>query len=185
MDVNFDVVSRLCNINTIVHVKEALSFHGHREFFIEHVEEDISGTRIRCRDSEIIHLSHEDDTNAVDSPRVKAWFVHRRCEAKVTKNRIRMLFPQTRRFGVALHCRHDRDCMSGWDGRSTFVVFPPFMKGSVGAYVEALFWRWCLGEGIADVGTVDEEIFGGSNGIKEARAGLIDTVRIGFVENLD
>jgi hypothetical protein len=64
-------------------------------------------------------------------------------------------------------------------------VFPPFVKSPVGAYVEALFRRWCLSKGVTDVRTVDKEIVGGSNGIKEARAGLIDTVRIGFVENLD
>ena len=75
--------------------------------------------------------------------------------------------------------------MSGWDGRSTFVVFPPFVKGPVGAYVEALFRRRCLGEGVTDVGTVDKEIFGGGNGIKEARVDLVDTVCIGFVEDLD
>ncbi len=74
--------------------------------------------------------------------------------------------------------------MSGWDGRSTFVLFPPFVKGPVGAPVEALFWRRCLSKGVTDVGTVDKEIFGSGNGIKEARAGLVDTVGIGLVENL-
>jgi len=75
--------------------------------------------------------------------------------------------------------------MSGWDGRSTFVVFPPFVKGPVGAHVESLFWRRCLSEGVTNVGTVDKEVFGGGNGIEEARAGLVDTVGICFVKNLD
>ncbi len=65
------------------------------------------------------------------------------------------------------------------------MVFPPFVKGPVRAYVEALFRRWCLSEGVADIRTVDKEIFGGSNSIKETRTGLVDTVCIGFVENLD
>jgi hypothetical protein len=65
------------------------------------------------------------------------------------------------------------------------VVFPPFVKSPVGAYVEALFRRLCLSEGVTDIRTIDKEIFGGSNGIKEARAGLINTVRIGFVKDLD
>jgi len=48
-----------------------------------------------------------------------------------------------------------------------------------------LFWRRRLSEGVTDVGTVDKEVFGSGNGIKEARAGLVDTVGIGFVEDLD
>jgi hypothetical protein len=64
-------------------------------------------------------------------------------------------------------------------------VFPPFVKGPVGAYVEALFRRRRLSEGVTDVKTIDKEIFGGGNGIKEARAGLVDAVCIVFVENLD
>ena len=67
MDVNFDVVSHLCNIDTIVHVQEALAFHGHRELVVKHAEEDVSGTLVRCRNSKVIHLAHEDDTNAIDS----------------------------------------------------------------------------------------------------------------------
>ena len=49
-------------------------------------------------------LTHEDDTNAVNSTRLKARFGHHRCEAEFTKNRIRMLFPQKGRFRVSLHC---------------------------------------------------------------------------------
>ena len=65
------------------------------------------------------------------------------------------------------------------------MVFPPFVKGPVGAYVEALFGRRCFGKGVADVGAIDKKIFAGGNDIKEARAGLVHTVGIGFVEDLD
>ena len=65
------------------------------------------------------------------------------------------------------------------------MVIPPFVKGPVGAYVEALFGRRGFSKGVADVGAIDKEIFGGGNGIKEVRAGLVDTVGIGFVEDLD
>ena len=77
----------------------------------------------------------------------------------------------------------------GWHVRVGWEVYlcgvPTIMKGPVGVYVEALLWRRCLSEGVTDVGTVDKEIFGSGNGIKEARAGLLDTVCIGFAENLD
>ena len=103
MTVDLYVMSCLCNIDTIVHVEEALWFHGHRELFVLHVEEDISRTWVRCRDSEVIHLAHEDDTNAIDITRVEAGFVHHRCEAEFTKYNTCMLFPQTGSLRVSLH----------------------------------------------------------------------------------
>jgi hypothetical protein len=63
------------------------------------------------------------------------------------------------------------------------MVFPPFVKGAVRAYVESLLWQGCLGERVADVGPKNKEVFGGQDCVKEARAGLADTVGIDFIKN--
>jgi hypothetical protein len=48
-----------------------------------------------------------------------------------------------------------------------------------------LFWGWSLGKCAAHVRIEDKEIFRGSNSIEETGAGLIYTVGIDFVKNLD
>ncbi len=103
MTVDLCIVSRLCDVNTIEHVKETLSFHWHCELVIQHVEKDVCSTLVWCCNSEVIDLMHKDNTSAVDCARVEVWFMYHRREAKFTKDSIRVLLPQTRGFRVALH----------------------------------------------------------------------------------
>ncbi len=55
---------------------------------------------------------------------------------------------------------------------------PPFIEGTVRADEEALFRWWGFRKGIGDIGTVDQEIFGGSNSIEHSSASLVDAVCI-------
>jgi hypothetical protein len=68
--------------------------------------------------------------------------------------------------------------MAWWDGWSVLVLSPPFIEGMVGADEEALFRWWGFHEGIGDIGTVDQEIFSGSNSIEHSSASLVDAVCI-------
>ncbi len=103
MTVGLYIVSCLCDIDTIEHVKETLSFHRHCELVIQHVEKDVCSTLVWCRNSKIINLTHKDNTSAVECARVEAWFMYCRHEAKFTKDSVRVLLPQMRGFRVALH----------------------------------------------------------------------------------
>ena len=67
----------------------------------------------------------------------------------------------------------------------TFVVHPPFVESTVCTNVEALFWGRSLGKCVAHVRTKDKKIFRGRDSIEETGAGLIYTVGIDFVKNLD
>jgi hypothetical protein len=67
----------------------------------------------------------------------------------------------------------------------TFVVLPPFVESMVGTNVEALFWGRSLGKCIAHVRTEDKEILRGGHSVEETGAGLIYTVGIDFVKNLN
>ncbi len=66
--------------------------------------------------------------------------------------------------------------MSRRDRGAPFVENPPFIKGAIRADVETLFRRRDFGEGVTNVGAINEEIFSHSNSIEEARACLIDAV---------
>jgi hypothetical protein len=74
--------------------------------------------------------------------------------------------------------------MFGWSGGSPFVILPPFVEGPARAYVEALFQRRSLCEGVADISIIDNEVLCGGNCLEQAQAGLIDTVCVGFIEDL-
>ena len=86
---------------------------------------------------------------------------------------------------MALHCQQNRDDVSGRNGGFTFVVLPPFVESAVGTNVEALFWGGSLGKCVAHVRTEDMEILRSSHSIEEMGAGLIYTVGIDFVKNLN
>ncbi len=47
------------------------------------------------------------------------------------------------------------------------MILPPFSKCLVGPDVESLFRRRHFGEGIAHVGAINKEVFGGRNSIKQ------------------
>ena len=85
---------------------------------------------------------------------------------------------------MALHCRQNRDD-SRRNGGVTFVVLPPFVESAVGTNVEALFWGGSLGKCVAHVRTKDMEILHSSHSVEETGAGLIYTVGIDFVKNLN
>ena len=65
------------------------------------------------------------------------------------------------------------------------MVDPPLVEGAIGSYVEALFWGGSLGKCVAHVRTEDKEILRGSHSVEKTCAGLIYTVGIDFVKNLD
>ena len=88
MAVDFDVVPCLCHINTIEHVEETLSFDRHGESVIQQIEEYVGGMLVRSGDGEVINLSHEDDTVAVDEPGVEARFVCCGSEAEIAEDGI-------------------------------------------------------------------------------------------------
>ncbi len=94
MTVDLYIVSPLCDIDAVEHVEETLLFHGHCKLVIQHVEKDVCSTLVRCRDSEVIDLTHKDNTSAVDRARVEAWFMYHRHEAEFTKDSIHVLLPQ-------------------------------------------------------------------------------------------
>ena len=48
---------------------------------------------------------------------------------------------------------------------------------------EALFWWRGFSKSIGDISAIDEEVFGGSNGIEDAGAGVIRTIGVGVVED--
>ena len=85
---------------------------------------------------------------------------------------------------MALHCRENRDdfvWFQWWVGQ---MMYPPFIEGTIGVNVEALFWRRCFGKGVGYVGTIYEEILCGCNSVEHTRACLIDAVCVCFVKNM-
>ncbi len=68
--------------------------------------------------------------------------------------------------------------MAWWDGWSILVLSPPFIEGTVGVDEEALFRWWGFRKDIGDIGTVDQEIFSGSNSTEHSSTSLVDAVCI-------
>ena len=62
---------------------------------------------------------------------------------------------------------------------------PPLVEFFVWLYIETLFRRGGLRERIADIGTEDKEIFRRAYRVEEARAGLVNTVRIDLVKDFN
>ncbi len=57
---------RLHNIDAIIHIKVALPFDGYCKAFIKQVKENISRMSIRSLYCKVVHLSHEDNTIAIN-----------------------------------------------------------------------------------------------------------------------
>ena len=51
------------------------------------------------------------------------------------------------------------------------LVEPPFAESLVRSDVESLFRGGCLSKGIGDIGAEDKQVFRGSKGIEDTRAG--------------
>jgi len=75
--------------------------------------------------------------------------------------------------------------VSGRNGGVIFVVLPPFVESAVGTNIEALFWGRSLCKCVARVVTEDKEILRGGHSVEETCTGLIYTVGIDFVKNLN
>ncbi len=65
-------------------------------------------------------------------------------EAEFVEDCVGMFLPQPRGLRVALHGREDRDDMSRWDGRATFVIFPPLVRCKSPVLLEGLQQRGCI-----------------------------------------
>ncbi len=102
-------------------------------------------------DGKVLHLPHENDTFAIDHPRVQTQLVCCRSEAELSENSVGVFLPEAWRLWVALHCHEDWDNMSGRDGGVTFMVFPPLMKRPVRPDEKALFWRRGFRKSIAHI----------------------------------
>ncbi len=76
VDGNFDVVSCLVDVDTIIHIKVALAFDRYRKFVVDHVQKYISSFGIGGGNSKVVDLTHEEVTLTVDGARIQAWFVH-------------------------------------------------------------------------------------------------------------
>ncbi len=123
MTVDLDVVASLDDINTVEHVKKTLAFDGHRQFVIEHVQEDVRSTWVWGCDGKVVDLAFEDDTIAINCAQIETRFMHGWCETKFSKDLIHMLFPQARGFRVALHANSTGiTCTSGIGGRFLWFI---------------------------------------------------------------
>ena len=68
----------------------------------------------------------------------------------------------------------------------TELVEPPFAESLVRTDVESLFRGGCLSKSIGDIGAKYKHDFrGGTKGVEDARAGLIDEVGVGVVKDMD
>ncbi len=62
------------------------------------------------------------------------------------------------------------------------MTYPPFVESAVGMYIETLLRRRGLCKRVGDIGTVYEEILGGTHSIEHPRAGLVDAVGVSLVK---
>ncbi len=75
--------------------------------------------------------------------------------------------------------------MSIQDWGSLFVVDPPFVEGPIWSHVESLFkWRG-FREGITNISSIYNEVLRHGNCVEQARAGLVNTIGISFIKDLD
>ncbi len=185
MAINFYVVPRLNDVDTIKHIKQTLAFDRRCKSIVKRIEEDISCMFIGCSDSKIIYLSHENNLFTINSAGIQARFMGGRCQPHVPENRIRVFFPKMRRLRVSLHGQRNWYYLSLWYGWSFEMVLPPFVEGSVRADEEALFRRWCFSEFVADVRTKNKEVFRGQDSVEEAGAGLVNAVSVDFVKDFN
>ncbi len=71
-DGNFDVVSCLVDIDTIIHIEVALAFDRYHNFVVDHVQKYISSFGVRGGNSKVVDLTHEEDRLTVDGARIQA-----------------------------------------------------------------------------------------------------------------
>ena len=143
MDGDFDVVSCLEDVNPVIHVKVALTFHRNLKFVLNHVEEDVHGFSIWSSNSKVVDLTFEEDTVSVDDSRIKARFMYGWLKTKFAEDRVGMFLPKAGKLRVLLHCRQYQDDVTVGDRRASLVLDPPFMKG----LVTLLGWRG-FGKGV-------------------------------------
>ncbi len=83
---------------------------------------------------------------------------------------------------MALHRRKDGDDFARLKWWAFEMTYPPFIESVVGIDIETLLWRRGLCKHVGDVGTVYEEILGGTDSIEHPRAGLVDAVGVSLVK---
>jgi hypothetical protein len=69
------------NVNTIIHVKVSLAFDWYFELVVDEIEKDVRSLCIWSCDGEVVNLTFEENTVAVDVAGVEARFVHGRGHA--------------------------------------------------------------------------------------------------------
>ncbi len=102
--INLDIMFGLYYINTIEHIKEALSFDRHGQLLVKHVEEDVCHALVRGRDRKVVDLTHKDDTFVVEEARVKARYMDCRSKPEFTQDCVGVFLSEAGRLGVTLHC---------------------------------------------------------------------------------
>ena len=120
------------NVNTVVHVQIPLAFHGDGEFVVDEVKENVGSALIGGSDCKIIDLSFKECALAVDDTGVQARFVYPGCHADILENSVGVLFLESGRFRVALHCREDRDDLAWFQWWAVQMLYPPFIEGTIG-----------------------------------------------------
>ena len=75
--------------------------------------------------------------------------------------------------------------MSIQDWGLLFVVDPPFVEDPIWLHVESLFrWRG-FRKGITNISSIYNEVLCHGNPVEQAKAGLVNTIGISFVKDLD
>jgi hypothetical protein len=119
------------------------------------------------RDCKVVDLSHEDDSFALNQSRVEAWLVGCRGQPKFAKNGGGVFLPDLGLgVRVALHCGENRDHMSWWDRSFLRYCSHHLLNARSGRMKNPCLGGGSLGEGIADVGSKNEQIFGSQDGIE-------------------
>jgi hypothetical protein len=127
----------------------------------------------------------EDNSLAGNVARVQTWLMGGKSKTKFAEDCVGMLLPKTGWLLMTLHSQESGNNIARGYRRPTFVLDPPFMKCLVRSHIEALFWRWGLGEGIRYIGTKHKEVLTGWYCIKEMWAGLVDTVGVSLIKDFD
>ena len=66
--VDFDIVTRLQYINSIIHVQVTLSLDRNLQAVVDHVHKDVGRLSIWHGNSKVINLLHKEDPLTVNSP---------------------------------------------------------------------------------------------------------------------
>ena len=97
---------------------------------------------------------------------------------------IDVFLPKVRCLWMALHRVLHRDDMSLWYGFVTAFI-PPVLECTVRSEEEALFWWGGLTKCSTNIRTMDNQVFDCCNTIKQYATGVVDTVRICVIKDMN